>query len=196
MKPIIYKTYPRLLFLSTSFLGAIFFGLLSWFIWTISKSNRAPIIYVILAIFVLGSIFSFYYFITIKVIKLSIDSIKISYFMLPFQKTFLLSEIKSLSQQSKLAEVNRGFLSPITFTILTTTIHFNDGKEMKLQTVSNLDFQELEKGFQKFKSKNENFTPRKRTFFLYMIDNIDGLGLVILMAIVTIGLTYGLLTRH
>ena len=98
MKPIIYKTYPRLFFLSTTFLGAIFFGLLSWFSWTISRINRAPIIYVILAIFILGSICSLYYFITIKVIKLSTDSIKVSYFILPFQKTFLLSEVKSISQ--------------------------------------------------------------------------------------------------
>jgi hypothetical protein len=195
MKPIIFKTFPRLFFLSTTFLGTIFFGLLSRFIWTISRSNRTPIIYAILALFIFGTICCLYYFMTIKIIKLSNDSIEVSYFMLPFQKTFLLSEIASISQESKVAEINRGFLSPITFTALTTIIHFNDGKEIKLQAVSDLDFRDLKKGLNKFKSSNEKFTPSKKTFLIYLLDNIDGLGLVILLFILTIGLTYGLLTR-
>ena len=195
MKPIIYKTYPRLFFLCMSFLGAVFFGLLAWLVWKSSGVNKTPVAYIFIIIFLLGSIISFYYFITIRIIKLSVERLAISCFMLPFHRTFLLSEIRSISQTSRVAETSGGRTGSITFTVLTTTIQLNDGKEIKLQTVGTSDFKELEKGFHKCKSKEGHFTPGKRTVLIYMLDNIEGLLLVVLLTILTIGLAYGLLTQ-
>ena len=195
MQPIIYKTYPRLFFLGMSFIGSVFFGLLSWLVWKSSGVNKTPVAYVGILFFLLGSIISFYYFITIRVIELSAASISISYFMLPFKQTFLLSEIKSISQASRVAEVRRGFTTSITFTVFTTIIRLNDGKEIKLETVSDGDFKELERGLRKINDKNKNVTLRKRTFLVYLLDNIDGLALVVLSIVLTIGLAYGLLTQ-
>jgi hypothetical protein len=178
-----------------AFFGAVFFGLLAWLTWKSSGVNKTSVAYIFTIIFALGSIISFYYFITIRVVELSVDRIRISYFMLPFNHTFLLSEIRSISQASRVAEASRGFYSKITFLVLTTTIRLNDGKEVKLETVGRLDFQQLEKGFRIFKDKSEKFTPKKRTFLIYMLDNFDGLGLVVLVIILTIGLAYGLLTE-
>lgn len=194
MQPIIYRTYPRLFYLGAAFFGSIFFGLLAWLVWKSSGVNKSSVAYIFIIFFVLGSIISFYYFITIRVIELAVDRLTISYFMLPFSRTFLLSEIRSISQTSRVAEVNDGFLRATTLTVLTTTIQHNDGKEIKLETVGELDFKELEKGFRKCKIKDGHFTPGKRTFLDYMLDDIGGLCLVVLMLILTIGLTYGLLT--
>ena len=195
MKPIIYKTYPRLFVLGVTFLGSVFFGLLAWLTWKSSGVNKTAVAYIFTIFFVLGSIISFYYFITIRIIELSVERIRISYFMLPFHRTFLLSEIRSISQTSREAEVNSGFSRTTTFTVLKTTIQLNDGKQIKLETVGESDFKELEKGFRKCKNKDGHFTPGKRTFLDYMLDNVDGLVLVVVMLILTIGLTHGLLTQ-
>jgi hypothetical protein len=195
MNPIIYKTYPRLFILGTAFMGSVFFGLLSWLVWKSSGVNKTSVAYIFIIFFALGSIISFYYFITIRIIKLSVERLAISYFMLPFSRTFLLSEIQSISQTSRVAEASGGRTGSITFTVIMTTIQLNDGKEIKLQTVGQLDFKELEKGFRKCKFKDGHFTPGKRTFLNYLLDDIGGLGWVVLQIILAIGLTYGLLTQ-
>jgi hypothetical protein len=195
MKPIIYKTYPRLFVLGTTFIGSVFFGLLAWLTWKSSGVHKTSIAYIGTIFFVLGSIIALYCFITIRIIELSVERIRISYLMLPFHRTFLLSEIRSISQTSREAEVNDGFSRTTTFTVLKTTIQCNDGKQIKLETVGASDFKELEKGFRKCKNKDGHFTPGKRTFWDYMLDNVDGLVWVVVMIILTIGLTYGLLTQ-
>ena len=191
---IVYKTSPRLFTLCMPFLGFLFFGLLAWLAWS-SNKERKTLILIVLTVFIIGSLLSFYYFISTRIVKLANDRIFISYIFLPFHKTLLFSQIKDITQKSKEVSSKNYFSYGFSFTELSTKIEINGNKEIKLNTIAPMDFEELKKGFNKMKNGNHQFASPKKSFLLYFLDNLDGIVWVVVAMVVTIGLAHGLITR-
>jgi len=176
-------------------LGSIFFGLLSWLTWINYNGKSFYILLILSFLFSIFSIWAFYLFITIRTVKISRDYIRFSFFVLPFHRTYLLSNIKRISQESKNVEVNNNFLKPLTFKYLITVFELPDNKTIKVNSIGFLDYEELTRCFYKITRGNGQYIPRKRKFLLYILDNFEGSGLVILSIILTIGLAWALINR-
>ena len=150
MNSVIYKTAPRLFMVSTTLLGSIFFALLAWLMWTSADKPPSRFIYIILTLLLIFSIAAFYYFITLKIIKVYPDSFSISCMLLPFEKVYPLQEIKTIWQSVRDVVVDTPrFSSVYTFTEFKTLIVLKNGNQIKLYTISPIDFAGLSKTFNK-----------------------------------------------
>ena len=195
MSKIIYRTHPRLFILVMTLFGSVFCGLLSWLTFVGFNGTHIYIMLIFLILFSVFSIGGFYLFITIKTVKLSRDCIRFSLFALPFHRTYLLSDIKRISQESKDIKVSHGFSSPLGFKYLITLFELSDGEKIKVNSIGLLEYEELVKCFNKITRGNGQYSPPKRSFLLYILDSFEGIGLVIMMIILTIGLAWGLFNR-
>lgn len=198
MSDIIFKTRPRLFLLSAYFIGSIFCDLLFLLVWQTGKLDLVTIPFLVL--FATGSLTLLFYFLKTRTIRLQEEKLIVSYFILPIKKEFSLENIRGISQKAKKVE---GMVGPTSFsksyiyTDIITTLTLSDKTEIKLNSVGGADFGELEDLFFKLKRREGKIKipQRKKRILLYVLDNIDGIIWVILLFVVTIGLTYGLLTR-
>ena len=190
MGKIVYRTFPRLFTLSTSLFGSIFFALIDYLIWKDSNNNPSLIIVILFIFFLILSFVSFYFFITLRILNLTDAGIQIAYFFFPVKKIFLFSEIKTISQ--KVSEVdNSNSRGSYSYTTITTTIDFHNGKKIKISTLSQSDYQEILKGFYKLKGGGY-YMPSKKNFILYLLENISDIIWTIFFLIITIGLSHAL----
>lgn len=202
MEQIIYKTKPRLFVLSLTLLGSVFFGLLFWLTWTSITDKSDLLVWTILSFFFLGSLTCFYFFIAIRTVQLTNDGVIISYILLPLKQTYLFSDIKSITQKSKKVETllegtySTNFKTTYLYTDLVTTFDFADKKQIKLNSIGQLDYQEFVDRFNKLKRREGKIKEQKQSVALYFVDNLDGLLWVVLLFIVTSVLTFGVLTRQ
>jgi hypothetical protein len=150
---------------------------------------------IFLTLFSAFSIGGFYLFITIKTVKLSRDCIRFSFFALPFHRTYLLSDLKRISQTSKDIQVSKGFSTPLSVKYIITVFELSDGKKIKVNSIGIIDYEELVKCFNKITRGNGQYSPPRGRFFLYFLDSFEGLGLVVMTIILTIGLAWDLLNR-
>jgi hypothetical protein len=195
MNKILYKSSPRLFILGVTGFGSIFCGLLSWLTWVNFNGKWRYIILILLILFSIFSLASFYLFITIKTVKLSSDSIRFSFLFLPFHHTYLLSDVKRISRESKDIKAYHGFSSSFRFNYSTTVFELSDNKTIKVNSIGLLDYEELVKCFNKITRGNGQYTPPKRKFLHYILDNLDGIGVVVLLIILTVGLAWSLIHR-
>ena len=195
MSKVLYRTFPRLFILGTTFFGSIFFGLLSWLVWANLNGRNSYLALSFLTLFSIFSLGSLYLFITIKRVELSADCVRFSFLFLPIRKTFPFSDIKNISQQSQERSVSRGFSTALRFTYLITEFEFADKSVVKLNSISALDYEELVRCYNKMTRGNGRYVRPKRGLLLYILDNFEGIGIVLLAMIVTVGLAWGILHR-
>jgi hypothetical protein len=86
--------------------------------------------------------------------------------------------------------------SSYIYTDIKTSIDLADNRLIKLNSVGPNDFDEFYKTFNKLRRGEGKIKVPKRHFFLYMVDNVDGLLWVVLLLILTTGLCYGIFTKQ
>lgn len=194
----IYKTQPRLLIVSLSFLGFLFFTII--FAFTLSGFNESVSngFIVFSFIFLAFSLVSLYYFLNIKILKLTANSLEINYLFLPFSQQFDFSEIVSITQESK-----RVYLSALSsllkesyfYTDTITSIKLCDNKTIQLNSISRMDFEVFYKTFKQLKRGEGKTKVQKRSLMVYIIDNYEAVFLIILPLFLIMGLSIAVLTK-
>jgi len=197
MAEVLYKSSPKLFIIAITFLGAFFFALLSWLVWSqyiIAKGNMALFFFLL---FLAVSLAFFYLFITVKRVKLTADSLIISYFLLPFKDSFLFSEVKSVSQNSKKIEalVGSSWQMATIFVNVTTTFNFTNGKQVKLNSIGELDFNNFQTIYNKLKRQEGKIKKPKWNAIFYLVDNISGIFWLVLLVVLTCGLAFALIAK-
>ena len=191
----VYRTFPRLFILSGSFCASILFGLVDYWIWNSSNHDLSVTAITFFIISLILSIVAFYYFITIKILKLIDDGLCISYFFLPIKKTFSLSEVKYLSQKEKEVKFTTRQNTTSSYLDVKTTIVFNNRKDIVLSTIGQTDYQEIQKGLYKLKAGGD-YTAPKNYFFSYLLDDLIGVIWTIFFFAIIIGLSHELFTLY
>lgn len=137
-----------------------------------------------------------YLFLTIRTVKLSRDKIRFSFFVLPFHQTFLLLDIKMISQEARQITIPGGAGNRSTsFLDIITTFQLADSREIKLRSIGQLDYEELMKCYNKITRGNGKYSRPKNHFLLYLTDSFGELAIVVLLIFVTTGLAWELFHR-
>ncbi len=198
MTTTIFKTQPKLFIISLSLLGFIFFTML--FILTISAFNDTinsgfiafPLIFLG---FSLGSL---YYFLNIKILKLTANNLEINYLFLPISQQYDFKDIISISQESKRFSSNAlssSLKETYIYTNIITTIKLSGGKTIKLNSVGALDFKVFYRIFKQLKRGEITIDAPKKSFKKYLMDNFDGVFWVLISLFITIGLSVSVLNK-
>ncbi len=194
MGEIHYKSYPRFFMLALPFFGSVFFVLLSWFMWVGAHGKVSFFLLLLIAIFSILSIGGLYFLLTIRTVRLSKDNIRFSFLLLPFHRTFLLSDIKMISQEVK--QISFSYERPsFGFFDIITTFQLADNRSIKLRSIGRLDYGELMKCYNKLTRGNGKYSRPKNHFSLYLTDSFGELALVVLLIILTTGLAWKLFHR-
>jgi len=190
----LYKTQPRLFILAMPFLGFVFMGLLFLLVFKNAHGHYNVFTIIVSILLFMLALVSLFYFITIKTIKLTKDTLIISYLFLPIKRRFRFSEIKELKQTTKeITSVYGGsWKLRYLYTDTTTRISLFDDSVITINSIGTLDFSELYKTFHKLKRGEGNVRRQKRNLILYVLDNFDGLFWIVLLLGLNIGLAYGL----
>ncbi len=181
-----------------TFLGFAFFGLLFLLTFQIAQDDYNLLVAIVLVFFAILSLTSFFYFLTIKTIKLTKDNLIISHLLLPINRTVSLADIRNIVQKKKDVKAVYGvsWTPSYIYTDITTSINLADNKLIKLNSIGQIDFDEFYKTFNKVKRGEGKIKEQKRHFFLYLIDNFDGILWIILLLLLTTGLGYGILAKQ
>lgn len=198
MTTTIFKTQPKLFIISLSLLGFIFFTML--FVLTISALNDTINIgFIVFPLIFLGfSLASLYYFLSIKILKLTANNLEITYLFLPISQQYELKDITSISQKSKKVSLNAlssSLKETYIYTDIITTIKLLGGKTIHLNSVGRLDFDIFYKTFKQLKRGEVNIKVQKKSFKKYLMDNYDGMFWVLISLFLTIGLSVGVLNK-
>jgi hypothetical protein len=81
------------------------------------------------------------------------------------------------------------------FVNVTTTFNFTDGRQIKLNSIGELDFDIFVVVFNKLKRKEGKVRKPKWDGILYLIDNFSGISWLILLVVLICGLSYALITK-
>ena len=178
-------------------LGFMFFGLFFWLTYSSAKNNFNFLVISLLTVFATFSLSSLFYFLTIKIIKLKSQSLEVSYFILPFKKTIMFKDIRNMEQNTKAVKAlyGVGFKTRYVYSDNSTIINLTDNKPIKLNSIGQLDFENLYKTYNKLRRGEGKIKAQENSFLPYLIDNLDGILWVLFLLILTIGLGYGMLTR-
>ncbi|MET3127048.1 hypothetical protein ABID42_002154 [Arcicella rosea] len=198
MTTTIFKTQPKLFIISLSLLGFIFFTML--FILTISAFNDTINIgFIVFPLIFLGfSLGSLYYFLNIKILKLTANNLEINYLFLPISQQYDFKDIISISQESKRFSSNAlssSLKETYIYTDIITTIKLSGGKTIKLNSVGALDFKVFYRIFKQLKRGEITIDAPKKSFKKYLIDNFDGVFWVLISLFITIGLSLSVLNK-
>ena len=193
MNDIHYKTWPRLFLVVMYLSGFFFFGLLSYLIFKNIQTNSNYLVWLILFFFACISALSLFYFLKIKIIKLSKDKLIVSHILFPIKHIYIYSDVNGITQETKVIKALNGvsFKTRYIFTDYTTIIHLTD-KKIKLNSVGSLDFESLTKCFRKLKAGEGKCNPQKSRLINYLLDNFDGLLFAAVCLFLTIGLACNL----
>ena len=198
MTTTIFKTQPKLFIISLSLLGFIFFTML--FILTISAFNDTTNIgFIAFPLIFLGfSLGSLYYFLNIKILKLTANNLEIIYLFLPISQQYDFKDIISISQESKRFSSNAlssSLKETYIYTDIITTIKLSGGKTIKLNSVGALDFKVFYRIFKQLKRGEITIDAPKKSFKKYLMDNFDGVFWVLISLFITIGLSLSVLNK-
>jgi len=194
MDKIVFRSYPRLFILAITFLGSVFMALLAMLSWQ-RIQNDSKWLYIFPVFFGALSLYALIAFINIKVVRLSASSIQIAHFMAPLRRTFPLHEVKNISQTFKNIGVGHKWSDTVQIPYFITTIIFTDDRVVKLNSIGALEYEELMRCFNKLTRGSGNVVQPKKRFLRYMLDNWNGLGIVILIIILTTGLGIALFQK-
>ncbi|MEA5401388.1 hypothetical protein VB776_00585 [Arcicella sp. DC2W] len=170
------------------------------FILTISALNDTINIgFIVFPLIFLGfSLASLYYFLSIKILKLTANNLEITYLFLPISQQYELKDITSISQKSKKVSSNAlssSLKETYIYTDIITTIKLLGGKTIHLNSVGRLDFDIFYKTFKQLKRGEVNIKVQKKSFKKYLMDNYDGMFWVLISLFLTIGLSVGVLNK-
>lgn len=128
-------------------------------------------------------------------IKLSEKTLCVYYLNLPIKEEFKFEEVSSLLQTKEKVIVNEGILSKsgCSFYHITTIIMLKNGKVVKLSSIGEMDFQELNQTFRRLRQGEGKIKIQQQHRFLYLLDNSSDVFMTILFLFITIGLGYALL---
>ena len=137
------------------------------------------------------------YFLTTRTLKLTKEKLIINFLFLPLRKRIDFSDIKSITQERKIARPFFGgsFRPTYIFTDYYTIITLTNGKTYKTESVVQSDFEILLSAFRKLKSGQTNLSIKKRKLADYILSNLDGLPWLIVSLLITIGLVYNLIHK-
>lgn len=193
MNKTLYKTTPRLLILTSTFGGFVFMGLLSRLIWVEVRHSGPMALYVIPFFFGFVSIWLFYLFLQIKVVRLSATTIQFSHLVLPIRKKYFLQQVRGISQHTKQISVRNGSSSPIRINYYVSRFTFTDNSIITTNSIGPIDFGELTRCYNKVTRGRGEFKMTNKKIVDYLIDSAEDIGIVILIVIATIGLGIAML---
>ena len=177
---------------------AVFFALLSWLIWSTFMMNGDAGVYLVFTFSCVAFAINFYSLITIKTVKLTFNSCIVSYYFLPFNQMFSLTDIKSISQQPKRLE----FIShdsPIARYLYISRISkiiFTEKKSIRLTSIGQIDYEKLLDCFKRIKRGETKLRKQRSDISVYFEDTIDGIFWIILMLILTAVLAYEITLQY
>ncbi len=179
-------------------LGFVFFGLLFWLTKSSIKDKNNLVAIAVMTVFAGLSLLSLFYLFSLRTLRLTSDNIEITWLLLPFRQTYSFKDITNITQTKKVISALYGvsWTARYIYTDVTTKINLADKKIIKLNSIGELDFEEFYKTFNKIKRGEGKIKTQRKSFLLYLLDNVDGLLWVIILIILTSGLAYGLLTRN
>ncbi|MDI9858174.1 hypothetical protein [Flectobacillus roseus] len=192
---IIYKTRPKLILLSITLCGFAWFQLLSILIIKSVNTQFGVLSISFIICFETLSLTALYYFLTMRGIKLSGKTLCVYHLYLPMREEFTFEEIRSLHQTKEKVIINEGVLSKsgYNFYHITTIILLKNDKVIKLYSIGEMDFKELNQTFQRLRRGEGKIKVQKRHIFLYLLDNLHDVFMTIFFLFITIGLGYALL---
>lgn len=191
---IVFTSSPRLFILATTFFGSVFMALLTWLSWQ-RMQNDSKWLYIFPLLFGALSLYALMAFINIKVVRLSASGIQMAHFMVPIRQTFPLHKVRDISQRSKNIDVGYKWSDTVQIPYFVTTITFTDDRVVKLNSLGALEYQELMRCFNKLTRGTGHIVPPKKRVLRYMLDSWNGLGIVILLIILTTGLGIALFRK-
>jgi len=170
-------------------------GLLAWLSWQgIQNNNRW--LYIFPALFGALSLYSLFLFVNIRVVRFSASTIQISHLFAPIHRTFPLHEVKSISQRTKKIDVGSRWSHVVQIPYFITVVTFTDNRVVKLNSIGAIEYEELMRCFNKLTRGNGSIVPPKKKFVRYLLDSWDGLGIMILLIILTTGLGIALIGHY
>ena len=110
----------------------------------------------------------------------------------------MFKDIRNMEQNTKAIKALYGvaFKTRYIYSDHSTIINLTDNESIKLNSIGQLDFEDFYKTYNKLKRGEGNIKEQKNSFSLYVIDNLDGILWLLLLLILTIGLSNGMLTRQ
>lgn len=192
---IIYKTRPRLILLSITLCGFTCFQLLSILIIKSANTQFSVLSISFIIFFETLSLTALYYLLTMRGIKLSGKTLCVYHLNLPMREKFKFEEVSSLLQTKEKVIVIEGIFSKsdCSFYHITTKILLKNGKVVKLYSIGEMDFQELNQTFRRLRQGEGKIKVQQQHRFLYLLDNSSDVFMTILFLFITIGLGYALL---
>ena len=109
----------------------------------------------------------------------------------------MFKDIRNMEQNTKAVKAlyGVGFKTRYVYSDNSTIINLTDNKPIKLNSIGQLDFENLYKTYNKLRRGEGKIKAQENSFLPYLIDNLDGILWVLFLLILTIGLGYGMLTR-
>jgi len=200
MNDLVHRTYPRLLTTGTLLILSLFFLGLTILILSDSNNYENTIfdIFLITLSSVTTAILLYHLFKT-KTIYISKSQLIISNFFFPRKHSYDLAEINTIRQSKKttthyLPDSSLPIDKNDTYTIsmFKTIIETTNKKQIIIKSIGKEEFNLLYKVFTKRKRAEGTVKKVKSRLFLYLIDNIEGLFLIIGLSLLSIGLLISL----
>ena len=204
MSNLIHRTYPRLLTAGTLGLLSIFSLGLTLIITSqtiYSEITTLSIIYMVLTS--LTTCVLLYYLYKIKVVYVSKSQLIVSHFFFPKKQFFDLSEIRTIRQSKKTTTHYLG-INDSPFDLKSdrykinwykTLIETNDKRQITLNHLGEMEFDLMFKVFSKRKRGEGKVKKAKGRLVLYLIDNLGGLILNLLLIFLLGGLFISLVEK-
>ncbi len=200
MNDLVHRTYPRLLTTGTLLILSLFFLGLTILILSDSNNYENTIFNIFLiTLFSVTTAILLYHLFKTKTIYISKSQLIISNFFFPHKHSYDLAEINTIRQSKKttthyLPDSSLPIDKSDTYTIsmFKTIIETTNKKQIIIKSIGKEEFNLLYKVFTKRKRAEGTVKKVKSRLFLYLIDNIGGLFLIIGLSFLSIGLLISL----
>jgi hypothetical protein len=202
MFDLVHRTYPRLLTTGLFFFSSIVFSVLT--VITFFKINEYTSFYIYLILLLITSgtsCISLFHLLKTKTIYITKTQLIVSNFFFPNKTYYNLSEIRTI-RQSKKTTTNYLSISvslftdnsdKYKFTSYNTIIEIIDKENIPIgNSIGNSEFEYLYKAFSKQKRGEGKVKKIKHRFLAYLIFEIGGLLLSLLLFFLTLGLLISL----
>lgn len=195
---VIYKSSSFSLNLFIFFLGFVFFSLTIWFLLNSLKTNKDEddiiAVYTISSVFFIGAIGCLFYFLKTQIIKLTNKNLIISYQFLPFSKKLLIDDIVNFKQKPLPVKHSRYLLDKgkTVHNFFETLIDLEDGGVIKIYSLSEFDFKEIQRLIETIRRGESKFHAEKISNFELVTQNIPLILFLIMMVILIGGLSNAL----
>lgn len=196
---VLYKTNPLSINLFIFFFGFVFFSLIIWYLFNTLKINNEDndiiVFYVIISIFSIGSLGCLFYFLKTQIIKLTNNSLIISYQFLPFSKIIPIEDIEKLSQEPRPVKYSRYAFDKGTtvHTFFETFVSLRNGEIIKTYSISEFEFKEIKKILDKFEINESLVEFKRQTSKQIISQNLSIILFLIMILILIAGLSNALI---